>query len=537
MGSQSHCPIFLPSFAESPPSIGSLSVRLLSVPSVSSPSATSRRKTAQGRRKKRNNVRAQGENHRHSTTIDILPDHVLLEIFDFYLYRMNHDALRLVWKWHLLVHVCQRWRQIIFTSPRRLNLQILCTWRTPVRKNLGIWPTFPIVIDHGFSEASSRSTCSRGEGNVIAALKHPNRVCYLDLNVTGAQLGKMAKVMQEPYPVLKHLNISSKVGNVPVLPAKFLGGSAPRLQEVYLCGIPFPTLPTFLLSASDLIELDLHDILPTASGYISPEAMVVGLAALPRLKNLTIEFQLVTPRTDPIRPPPVTRTVLPALTDFQFQGAIEYLEDLAVQIDSPQLDRIHIYYLNQPVDFQVTQLPKFIDRSMGPRLTPFKHAGITFSGDRASFDIYCITNPRSILRPSITAISCDGIDWQVSHMAQVLGQFSATLSNVVHLTLEGLEDDGQLEGSDWLHLLHPFSAMQTLHVSQELAAHVALSLEDITGAMITEVLPSLDSICLAGQPASSINKFVAARQLSDRPVTVINTRTAFDERLRSYVSE
>ncbi|KAH9018350.1 hypothetical protein EDB84DRAFT_1519578, partial [Lactarius hengduanensis] len=303
MGSHSHCPVSLPSFAESPPSIGSPSARLLSLPSVSSSSATSRRKTAQGRRKKRNNVRAQGENHRHSTTIDMLPDHVLLEIFDFY--RMNRDALRLVWKWHLLVHVCERWRQIIFASPHRLNLQILCTWRTPVRKNLDIWPTFPIVIDYGFSEASSRSTWSRGEGNVIAALKHPNRVCYLGLNVTGAQLGKMATAMQEPYPVLKHLDIRSKVGNIPVLPAKFLGGSAPRLQEVYLCGIPFPTLPMFLLSASDLIELDLNDIPPTASGYISPEAMVVGLASSPRLKNVTIEFQSATPRTDPIRLPPV----------------------------------------------------------------------------------------------------------------------------------------------------------------------------------------------------------------------------------------
>jgi len=347
----------------------------------------------------------------------------------------------------------------------------------------------------------------------------------------------MATVMQEPFPVLTHIAIRSKVGNVVVLPAKFLGGSAPCLQEVYLCGVPFPTLPTLLLSASDLIELDLRSIPPT--GYISPEAMVVALAAMPRLKYFVIEFQLATLHPDRICPPPVTRIVLPALINFQFQGAIEYLEDLVAQIDSPQLDQISIVYLNQLVDLRVAQLRKFVDRSVGPKLTLFKHACISFSGDRVSFDMYRYTNyPRSIFRSSIRAISWDGIDWQVSHMAQVLSQFSATLSNVVHLTLEAQpKEDRQLEGTDWLHLLHQFSTMQTLHVSRELAGHIALALEDITGEMVAVVLPSLDLIRLESQPASSIEKFVAARRLSDRPVTVTDTRMEFDERLKSYVSE
>ena len=357
----------------------------------------------------------------------------------------------------------------------------------------------------------------------------------------GPQLGKMATVMQEPFPVLTHLTIRSKVGNVVVLPAKFLGGSAPRLQEVYLCGIPFPTLPTLLLSASDLVSLDLRSIPPT--GYISPEAMVVGLAASPRLKFFVIGFQLATLHPDRIRPPPVTRSVLPALTTFHFQGAIEYLEDLVAQIDSPQLDQISVVYLNQLVDLRVAQLRKFVDRSVGPKLILSMHACITVSRDRVSFDMYHHTyNPRSIFRPSITAVSCDGINWQVSYMAQVLSQFSATLSNVVHLkvhlTLEAHpKEDRQLEGMDWLHLLRQFSTVQSLYVSRELAGHVALALEDMTGEMVAVVLPSLDLICLEGRPATSIEKFVAARRLSDRPVTAINARTEFDERFKSYVSE
>src|SRR6266702_1574931 len=216
-----------------------------------------------------------------------------------------------VWKWHLLVRVCQRWRQIAFASPHRLNLQILCTYRTPVRKNLGIWSALSIVVDYAYS---GRGITTSDEDNVIAALEHSDRVCYLVLNITGSQLGNMVTVMQEPFTVLTHLSIFSGDGNASVLPAGFLGGSAPCLQTIHLRGIPFPTLPTVLLSANDLITLKLHAI--PSTGYISPEAMVASLAALPRLETLIIEFQSATPRPDRIRPPPVTRTGLTALISF-----------------------------------------------------------------------------------------------------------------------------------------------------------------------------------------------------------------------------
>ncbi len=440
----------------------------------------------------------------------MLPDNVLLEIFD--LYPNNHDYTRCtVWKWYLLVRVCQRWRQIAFASPHRLNLQILCTYGTPVRKNLGIWPTFSIVVGYAYS---GRGITTSDEDNVIAALEHSDRVCYLVFNITGSQLGNMVTVMQEPFTVLTHLSIFSGDGNASVLPAGFLGGSAPCLQTIHLRGIPFPTLPTVLLSANDLVTLKLHAI--PSTGYISPEAMVASLAALPRLETLIIEFQSATPRPDQIRPPPVTRTVLTALISFRFQGASEYLENLVAQIDSPQLDRILIVYLNQLVDFQVTQLSGSIDRSVGPEISLFRHAQVTFFSDWVAFTVYRHANhPSSDWRPAGTFVSCEGIDWQVSHIAQVLSQFSATLSNVVHLKLEvGTKKYRQIEGTvdvEWPHLLHQFSAVQTLHVSWELAWHVALALKDITGNMVAEVLPFLDLIYLPGQLASSIQNFVAVR--------------------------
>jgi hypothetical protein len=410
--------------------------------------------------------------------------------------------------------------------------------------NLGIWPPFPIIIDYRYSWSL---ITPNDEDNVIAALdpEHLDRICSIRLYVTHSQLDKLTTVMKEPFPALECLEISSEDGNTPVLSGEFLGGDAPRLQEVTLSGIPYPTLPSLLLSASDLVELRLHRIPPT--GYISPEAMVASLAALPRLKVFVIKFQLATPHPDPhpIHPPAITRTILPTLTSFQFRGPSEYLEDLTSRIDTPDLNQILIEYLNQLVDVQVTQFSTFINHSVGPEITQFRHAQVSFFDNRVAFTMHRhATHPSSGWRPITTTILCEGIGWQVWHMAHVLSQFSATLSNVVHLKLKAHpgEDDRQLEDRDdveWQHLLHQFPAVQTLHVSQGLAGHVSLALEEVAGEVVTEVLPSLDLVCLAGQPASSMEKFVASRQLSDteRPVAVVYTEREFDKRARSYVSE
>ena len=475
-----------------------------------------------------------GESSSHAITISILPDDTLLEIFDFYAKDYKYPA-RPLSKWHLLAQICHRWRQVLYASPRRLNLQIFCTFGSPVRKNLAIWPAFPIAVNY---YKPGRIITPDHEDDVIAALEHPDRVCYVRLDVTGSHLGRIATVMQEPFQVLTHLIIFVRHGNAPVLPAEFLRGSAPCLQEITFAGIPFPSLPTLLLSASDLVTLKLYRIQPT--GYFPPEAMASCLAALPRLEWFIIEFQSATPRPNQVHLPPMTRTLLPALTSFEFKGTSEYLENLVTHIDSPQLDWISIRYLNQLIDFQVAQLSEFVDRSVGPKLTPFGHAQVIFRGDWVTFAVHPDPSESSYWYPARTIIPCEGIDWQVSHIAQVLSHFSPTLSTVAHLKLEvQLKRGRQLEGVDdveWLHLLHQFSAVKTLYLCRKLAKYVALALDDITAEMVDQVLPSLDLIHLAGQPASSVKKFVTARLLSGRPVTVIRTKTEFDKRLETYVS-
>jgi len=468
-------------------------------------------------------AKLEGESHRPETTIGKLPDNILIEIFDFY----RKTNFYVVWEWHLLAHVCRRWRQLIFESPRRLNLQILCTDRKPVRKNLRIWPAFPIIID---CTSPWDSITTEGEDNIIAALEHPNRICHVTLSVSERVIARM----QEPFPMLTHLVIYSHDG---VIPGGFLGGSAPRLLEIET-NISLPELSTLLLSTSNLVTLTLYNI-----PYKSPEAMLACLSALTRLKTLDIWFQEAAPYLDELRPPPVTQFVLPVLNHFQFSGSCEYLENLVARTDSPQLDWIYVKYSNQHFDAPVAQFAKFLDRSMGPKLTLPRCARVYFLGLLFSFTLYRETSPpRSNWALAQDIISCVGNYRQASNIAQSFRQFSAVLSDVVYLTLEvgTMEPCRRTEDADsaeWLHLLRQFSTVQFLYVSEEIAEHVASALEDVTAEMAAEVLPSLDLICLDGQPTSLVEQFVATRQLSGLPVTVVDAKTEFIKRLESSFSK
>ena len=96
-------------------------------------------------------------------TIDILPDEALLEIFDFYLGETKWTT-----SWHILLHVCRRWRLVIFGSPRCLNLQLVCTHKTPVRRTLDIWPPLPIVLRATTAQIWEKITSLRHSNTITA---------------------------------------------------------------------------------------------------------------------------------------------------------------------------------------------------------------------------------------------------------------------------------------------------------------------------------------------------------------------------------
>ena len=188
--------------------------------------------------------------------IDVLPDDVLLEIFDFYVKEhLSHFMKTTIEAWQTLVHVCRRWRSIAFGSPHRLNLRLFCTPKTHSRDTLDVWLAFPLII-YGIL------LLYPSVNSIIVALGQSNHVCEVELpGISWRQLEKVLALMQVPFPELTNLLLvssSSRYDTLPVIPDSFLGGSTPRLRVLEFWGIPFPGLPNcfcLLLTLSNLAFL------------------------------------------------------------------------------------------------------------------------------------------------------------------------------------------------------------------------------------------------------------------------------------------
>ena len=460
-------------------------------------------------------------------TIDMLPDVALLEIFHFYLedeYCENHLFKNGIEVWHRLVHVCRTWRNIVFGSPRRLNLRLCTTDRTPVRATLDIWPLLPIVVDVYIEEVLDR-TGGWNKDNVIAALEQNDRICEITLyEFPTSQSEKVLPAMQQLFPALTRLDLDF-AGETPLQPQadSFLGGSAPRLQKLKLDWIPFPGLPKLLLTATHLVHLELWEI--PHSGYFSPEAMVTALSVLTSLESLVICFE--SPRSRPDRKSRClaqqTRTLLPVLAELCFKGVDEYLEFLVARIDAPLLDDLTITFFHQQI-FDTAQLTRFINRI--PRFKGQDKAHVDIADWRVS-----VTLLQTFDRKLCLGVSCAETDLQLSSLAQVCSSFIplALIHAVEHLYIKSCWSllywqEDIVENSRWLDLLRPFSAVNCLYISWEFVPRIAPALEELVGERVTEVLPALQTLFLeetnSGPVQEAIGKFVAARQIASHPIAV-----------------
>jgi len=76
-------------------------------------------------------------------TIETLLDDPLLEVFSFYVEETydayNPDGFYGIEKpeaWCTLVHICGRWRNLVFALPHHLDLQLVCIGRQPVSREM-----------------------------------------------------------------------------------------------------------------------------------------------------------------------------------------------------------------------------------------------------------------------------------------------------------------------------------------------------------------------------------------------------------------
>jgi hypothetical protein len=356
---------------------------------------------------------------------------------------------------------------------------------------------------------------------MTAALKLHNRVCEIDFwyYIPNLLLRKIGAIT-EPFLALTHLRLESRDKRAPHLPSSFLGGSAPRLRSLRLGGITFPALSKLLLSTHDLVTLHLYDI--PHSGYISPEVMVITVSILTRLEELTLRFR--SPRSPADRanrhPLPFTCVALPALTSLCFKGDSEYLEVVVSRIDTPLLNQITIRFFNQLV-FDMPLLRNFISRT--EMFKASDRAVVDFSNACIELWVFSRRHDSLLLR-----ISCKPIDWQLSSIAQVCSSCLSLLSTLERLEIrhfrQGWQDN--IENVQWLELLHPFTSVKQMVLHKKIVGLVALSLQELTGERVTDVLPALQSLVLKGTLRSgpikmAIAQFVAARQISGHPIAIL----------------
>jgi hypothetical protein len=381
---------------------------------------------------------------------------------------------------------------------------------------LDTWPLLPIAVWSNFHELW-------GVDNIVAALEHGDRISEVGLfDIPSSQMERILAAMRHPSLELTRLELQPRDQTARVDPDLFLGGSAPRLQRLFLDGVPFSGLPKLLLSTTHLVDLDIRRI--SLSGYISPEAMVTAFALLTRLESVFIGFK--SPRCYPDqsrRPPSMTRTLLPVLTKFGFKGVTEYLEDFVARIDAPQLNSLEITFFHQLV-FDTPQLTQFIRRT--PNFKAHDDAHVVFF----NWDVL-VRLPLRIHGALELEISCSRPDWQLSSLAQVcnLSFPEGLIPAVGRLYIESgvgkLRWEDEIESSQWLELFHPFTAVKDFYISSEVMPHVAPALQELVGEGGTEVLPSLQSLFLeeplkSGPVQEAIGRFVAARQLAGHPIGI-----------------
>ena len=458
-------------------------------------------------------------------TIETLPDSVLLETFEIYLGKDDPDKIDEYHnydEWQTLVHVCHRWRCIVFASPHRLNLKLYCTPQRSVdSKTLDIWPTLPIVVFSRDLQSNDDVT------KVSATLRHHNRVCkihYRNGLLQDSLLREFAAI-DEPFPALTSLELISFGQDVPILPDSFLGGSAPLLQSLELAGIRYPSIGTLLSSTTNLVKLSLWNI--PRSGYVTPETIVPCLSMLTRLELLELKFRYPRSpahRTSP-HPSPLTRVVFPNLTYLSFCGDIEYLEDILSLIETPMLSDSNFYFFNQLV-FETPLLGHFTRRTelfttIHTARVQFFDWGFWLVGQK---DVTADTK-RIVLS---LHVRCKALDWQLSAAAQVSKLFLSS-----QLALETLEiravvphenHQSEIDVIQWREFLHPFTSVKTMTLgSEDPVRLITPALQEFAKERST--LPALQTLRVFSSQSSgsfkeAIGEFIATRQSYGQYITI-----------------
>ena len=479
-------------------------------------------------------------NSQHVVPIHILDDDSLLNIF--YLYRPNFlgedddDLDRLTggresWNrgrwWYQLVHVCQRWRNLILGSASYLRLSLVCTNGTLVENVLADSPHLPLTVDYmGWD-----SITAEDEEGILLALKQRHRIRHLRLFFPERILRRLFVAIEGEFPILELLIVVPWPKNTALMLPETL--QTPNLHHLTLFGFVCPIRSRLHPTATGLVTLCL--LIDHQSAYFQPNVLLQWILFMPRLENLEITFTLPASDGDAERQltyiPITTHITLPNLQYFRFRGDGDYLEGIVRWITTPRLENLHIR-LFQQLTFSFSHLPQFMKTTVHLK---FDSVNIMFEDER----IHLTGTFREADTHIFSArVDCWLLDQQVSSGAQICNALSQVLSAVDHLKLDyeihslSSEEHNDVRRIEWRNLLRSFSNVKTLHVEGGLVEEISRCLRLEDGELPLELLPELRQLRYpgigdAGDPFTS---FIDARQNADRPVTLVR------DSLRSFPS-
>ena len=448
---------------------------------------------------------------------------MLLNIFRHYLDASPH-------LWSRLVHICRKWRHIVFTSQQALHLRLFCSFGTPISKTLDCWPPLPIVLEYGSSLALDPPS-PEDEVNIITALKRSDRVNSISLTVTTTLLDKLYRdAVERPFLELEDLILLSQDSLPLALPKTFL--CAPRLRRLHLTGIRMPGLLQLLHSSRDLEDLQLHEAL--GSWCFSIDKFTDALSELAQLQSISLRFSSA---TDPFlsRSPPDRRVVFPALTSLKFQGLANCLENLILRMDAPRLADIQVT-LSHTSMYYLPNLGKFVDRI---EMHKSHHQARILSSERA---ISISLTQHGASTCFTLRLLTKRLSEQLFVMSSILSDFSAFLLNVDDLCISATQasestQEGGIYNEQWQELLKPFTGVKWLHlnVNHSTSSKILCASQNISWLPQTTVLPALYKLYLPHLgprhvPLSeAVVLFMTSRWRSGNPIGVEYVRLRVSE--------
>jgi hypothetical protein len=170
--------------------------------------------------------------------------------------------------------------------------------------------------------------------------------------------------------------------------------------------------------------------------------------------------------------------------------------------------------------FDTPQLAQFLARTANTQPPVEARIVLSFSSDEVE-----VISPQIFPREFALGIDCMSLDLRLSSLAQVCNSSfpEAFISKVEHLYIRGAQySQGDIDDSQWLEVLHPFTGVKYLYLSRDFTSRMAPALQQ---ELAGEILPSLQKLFLwdlhLSEPVQgAIGKFVAARQLAGRPIAV-----------------